>query len=542
MLIYPIMIRRSQKNQARKWKMKAIPEEYSKKRLTKLRHVFRNEDGAIDLASIMVGVIVIGLIGGVTAATVFAVIPWAQDNAAKQQLDSLVSAENAYMGLSSASPSPLPSGYVANSFGNSAELAAAKLMGTGSNYCVITPADGKSYTAYSKSASSKVFQVTDKNTKAEPFTGSIPDPLPTDCQFLAGATPTPTPTPAPTRPADVNAAGVTIVSNGGYPAYWTDKTVPALAGNATASYGFSITQVNSAAQAANYTVTFEGGGNVGAANYPQYPQTGNGYMWMAQVSPVAGGFTPGTGYITATITDKTTGNVSKKTWVLTVTPQAGPVQGNYYSSYWTDKSAPNMTSNSQAVFGFRIPFAKAADYTVTYTGDSNIKANVSAVQTLTNDNGGTDWYAVAIPTPGSGGFTKGAGVITATVKNNATGQTWTKPFNLTITDSPGPVPGNYYASHWGNKTATVASTGAKVFGFAIKGAVSSDFDVTFSSTGNVNETLSATQFSSADGADWYTVVSAKAGGFTAGTSTITATATSKSTGQVFTKTYTLTVS
>ena len=98
-------------------------------------------------------------------------------------------------------------------------------------------------------------------------------------------------------------------------------------------------------------------------------------MWMAQVCPVAGGFTEGTGYITATITDKTTG-VSKKTWVITVTPQAGPVQGNYYSSYWTDKSAPNMTSNSTAVFGFRIPFAKAADYTVTYTGDSNIKAKL----------------------------------------------------------------------------------------------------------------------------------------------------------------------
>ena len=54
-----------------------------------MNHVFKNEDGAIDLASIMVGVIVVGLIGGVIAATVFAVIPWAQDNAAKQQLDSL---------------------------------------------------------------------------------------------------------------------------------------------------------------------------------------------------------------------------------------------------------------------------------------------------------------------------------------------------------------------------------------------------------------------------------------------------------------------
>ena len=61
---------------------------------------FKNEAGAIDLASIMVGIIVIGLIGGVIAATVFAVIPWAQDNAAKQQLDSVASAQAAYVGLS----------------------------------------------------------------------------------------------------------------------------------------------------------------------------------------------------------------------------------------------------------------------------------------------------------------------------------------------------------------------------------------------------------------------------------------------------------
>ena len=70
--------------------------------------VFRNEQGVIDLASIMVGVIVIGMIGGVIAATVFAVIPWAQDAAAKQQLDNIVTAESAYMGYSAATPSLLP--------------------------------------------------------------------------------------------------------------------------------------------------------------------------------------------------------------------------------------------------------------------------------------------------------------------------------------------------------------------------------------------------------------------------------------------------
>lgn len=519
--------------------MKTSPVDQNKRPPTKLRHAFKNEAGAIDLASIMVGVLVVGLIGGVIAATVFAVIPWAQDNAAKQQLDPIVQAENAYYGMSSTTPSPLPTGYSANSFSDSAGLANANLLPTGPSYCVVTTNGGKGYQGFTASGSGSVWSVTDSNSVPTKFTSA----LPAACQGItATASATPTPTPTATRPADFNATGVTIVSNGGYPAYWTDKTVPAWAGNATASYGFSITQVNSAAQAANYTVTFSGGGNVSVGSYPQYPQTGNGYMWMAQVTPVAGGFTEGTGYITATIKDNTTGNTSMKTWVLTVTPQAGPVQGNYYASYWTDKTAPNSTSNSSAVFGFRIPFSKASDYTVTYSGASNIGAVANAVNTSTVDNGGTDWYSVITPTPGAGGFTNGTGVITATVKYNPTGKTWTKNFNLTVTDTPGPQQGQYYASHWTNKTSTVGSTGANVFGFRIYGAAPSDFTVTFTSTGNVNENLSATNVATDDGTNWYTVVTAKAGGYTAGTSTITATATSKSTGQVFTKTYTLTVS
>ena len=44
----------------------------------------KSEGSAIEFASIMVGVI--GIIAGVIAATVFAVIPWAQDNAAAEPL------------------------------------------------------------------------------------------------------------------------------------------------------------------------------------------------------------------------------------------------------------------------------------------------------------------------------------------------------------------------------------------------------------------------------------------------------------------------
>jgi type II secretory pathway pseudopilin PulG len=51
------------------------------------------EDGAIDLASIMVGVLVMAIIGGVIAASVFVVIPWSQDSAAKSALDAVKTAQ-----------------------------------------------------------------------------------------------------------------------------------------------------------------------------------------------------------------------------------------------------------------------------------------------------------------------------------------------------------------------------------------------------------------------------------------------------------------
>ena len=136
--------------------------------------VFRNEHGAIDLASIMVGIIVIGLIGGVIAATVFAVIPWTQDNAAKQQLDSIVQAENAYQGFSSSTTNPLPVGYTPDSFTDSPGLATAGLLEISPHYCVISTNGGKGYQGFSASGSGAVFTVTNSNSAPATFSGSLP--------------------------------------------------------------------------------------------------------------------------------------------------------------------------------------------------------------------------------------------------------------------------------------------------------------------------------------------------------------------------------
>jgi type II secretory pathway pseudopilin PulG len=137
-----------------------------------VKAAFTNEDGAIDLASIMVGIIVIGLIGGVIAATVFAVIPWAQDNAAKQQLDSVASAESAYIGLST-------EGGVQQTFASAPTTGtnAGKIIsGTetlfdgsskGANLVVTASGTGNGahYGAAVKSDSGKVFYIGDRKTQ-----------------------------------------------------------------------------------------------------------------------------------------------------------------------------------------------------------------------------------------------------------------------------------------------------------------------------------------------------------------------------------------
>jgi type II secretory pathway pseudopilin PulG len=137
-----------------------------------VKEAFKNEAGAIDLASIMVGIIVIGLIGGVIAATVFAVIPWAQNNAAKQQLDSVVSAQSAYLGLSADGAQTGVTGSTINSYGSKAQLAQAGLLASVTDLNIKAAGGGGSatptYSAVVKSATGDYFKVTQAATKAAP--------------------------------------------------------------------------------------------------------------------------------------------------------------------------------------------------------------------------------------------------------------------------------------------------------------------------------------------------------------------------------------
>lgn len=59
-------------------------------------YLYSSTRAAVDLASIMVGIIIIGIIGGIIAATIFAVIPWSQDNAARAAIGAARTAEGTY--------------------------------------------------------------------------------------------------------------------------------------------------------------------------------------------------------------------------------------------------------------------------------------------------------------------------------------------------------------------------------------------------------------------------------------------------------------
>lgn len=146
-----------------------------KKALLSKNSVFRNEHGALDLASIMVGVVVLGLIGGVVSATVFAVIPWSQDNAAKQQLDSIVSAQQAYRGMSS-DPSQATSD---NTYASLYQLETAGLLKGDDKYC--TTGNSENFAAYSISSTGAIWKVTADNTRPE-----ITTEIPSACGYLKG--------------------------------------------------------------------------------------------------------------------------------------------------------------------------------------------------------------------------------------------------------------------------------------------------------------------------------------------------------------------
>lgn len=61
--------------------------------MPKLRTIFTSEKGAFDLTSTMVGVVIIGILGLITMASVSIVVPWFQERAANDAFSAIKIAE-----------------------------------------------------------------------------------------------------------------------------------------------------------------------------------------------------------------------------------------------------------------------------------------------------------------------------------------------------------------------------------------------------------------------------------------------------------------
>ncbi|WP_043795115.1 hypothetical protein [Pseudarthrobacter chlorophenolicus] len=105
---------------------------------------FRNEHGAFDLPSILVGVVVVGILTAGVLATIFGVIPFAQDKGAEQDLDSVRTAQ----GVSKAKD---------GRFDTSTVLAGHRYLNMPENVGAVTDGPGSCYVAAARSGSGKTF-------------------------------------------------------------------------------------------------------------------------------------------------------------------------------------------------------------------------------------------------------------------------------------------------------------------------------------------------------------------------------------------------
>ena len=130
--------------------------------------------GLIDLLSIIVGVILIGIASVGVVATLFQVVPWAQDSTARQSLAAVRAAESTAFAMD-------------HRYASFTGLVAAKRIPASSTLAAGTDADGTCFVGMSKSATvtGAIFFITDTPAGAAELTQST-DPGCVDAATLAG--------------------------------------------------------------------------------------------------------------------------------------------------------------------------------------------------------------------------------------------------------------------------------------------------------------------------------------------------------------------
>lgn len=132
--------------------------------LNRATATIRRARAAIDIASIMVGVLVISILVGSLSASVFGIIPWAQNEAAKAYLSEVVTAERV-------AKLPNPSVTTTGRYLDHDGLEGADLIEAKDGTAVTTDATGTCYTAVAKADSGRVFWASNRTPKPQLYLG-----------------------------------------------------------------------------------------------------------------------------------------------------------------------------------------------------------------------------------------------------------------------------------------------------------------------------------------------------------------------------------
>jgi alpha-tubulin suppressor-like RCC1 family protein/type II secretory pathway pseudopilin PulG len=180
--------------------------------------VFRNEGGAFDLPSILVGVVVVGILTAGVLATIFGIIPFAQDNAARQDVAAMNTAQGvakAKDGRFMTTDELVAAGYLSSRIVEAAaepgtdnfeRVASTTSKGKGKG-ATGTNSTGSCYLTAAKSGTGTVFFSTSKNSTPQELTSTstpdclTPEMLQSLIDSIGGLTPSASPAPAPSSSA-----------------------------------------------------------------------------------------------------------------------------------------------------------------------------------------------------------------------------------------------------------------------------------------------------------------------------------------------------
>lgn len=452
----------------------------------------RSAHGAFDLPSIITGVVAVGILTAGVLAAVFGVIPFAQENGAKQDLAAVRNAEAVALakdGRFMTTDELYAAGYLTGDFasaqgtGGDAALGFERAAAVTKNRSIAVQAGPNKdcYLGVSRAETGKVFYLT--NDTVEPqvlepatVTGCLDRDGLAELTDAIGAT-----TPEQKLPpADVIKAGATPTSF--YQAQFGDRTVPE-GTTANTLYEFTLQGFNNVT---SHDVTWTGT-SLKTINATGFTPGASGTRFFVNVHADPKGLLPGTGYVTATIKNKATGETTVKSWKLTVAPKLLVASADYrYTGLWAERSAPAMTSSPVRFVGglpatTHTPVPEGR-YTAEWSGAEALNATINASELV--NSGYQERLFIGDVVPKAGGFRVGVATLKVKLTNTLTGAVDTRDFKLTVTPQ-------------GDVTESVTyqplDKYAKKLTFNLPSAVAGDFTASWSLDGDINATMATNE-------------------------------------------------